>query len=61
VKEYKGEATGWVAADQVRLREGWGGGIWLTSESFKTVIGWFPYVLAIAVFLFAFSTMISWS
>ncbi|MCH2061193.1 MAG: alanine:cation symporter family protein [Verrucomicrobiales bacterium] len=61
VKEYKGEATGWVAADQIRLRDGWGGGIWLTSESFKTVIGWFPYVLAIAVFLFAFSTMISWS
>lgn len=61
VKEYKGEATGWVSADQVRLRDGWGGGIWLTSESFKTVISWFPYVLAIAVFLFAFSTMISWS
>ncbi len=61
VKEYKGEATGWVAADQIRLRDGWGGGIWLTSESFKTVISWFPYVLAIAVFLFAFSTMISWS
>ena len=61
VKEYKGEAQGWVAADQIRLREGFGGGIWLTSESFKSVIGWFPYVLAIAVFLFAFSTMISWS
>jgi len=25
------------------------------------VIPWFPYVLAVAVFLFAFSTMISWS
>ncbi|MFP6875033.1 MAG: alanine:cation symporter family protein, partial [Verrucomicrobiales bacterium] len=61
VKEYKGEAEGWVAADQLKLRDGWSGGIWLTSESFKTVIGWFPYVLAIAVFLFAFSTMISWS
>jgi len=61
VKEYKGEAQGWVAADQIRLRDGWSGGIWLTSESFKSVIGWFPYVLAIAVFLFAFSTMISWS
>ena len=61
VKEYKGEAEGWVAADEIRLRDGWSGGIWLTSESFKTVIGWFPYVLAIAVFLFAFSTMISWS
>jgi len=25
------------------------------------VIPWFPYILSIAVFLFAFSTMISWS
>ena len=33
----------------------------LTSASFATVIGWFPYVVAIAGFLFAFSTMISWS
>lgn len=33
----------------------------LTSEAFGSVISWFPYVLAIAVFLFAFSTMISWS
>ncbi|MEM9830464.1 MAG: alanine/glycine:cation symporter family protein [Bacteroidota bacterium] len=36
-------------------------GVTLTSNAFATVIGWFPYVLAIAVFLFAFSTMISWS
>ena len=33
----------------------------LTSASFATVIGWFPYVVAVAGFLFAFSTMISWS
>lgn len=33
----------------------------LTSEAFKSVIAWFPYVLMIAIFLFAFSTMISWS
>jgi AGCS family alanine or glycine:cation symporter len=26
-----------------------------------SVISWFPYILSIAVFLFAFSTMISWS
>ena len=26
-----------------------------------SVIPWFPYVLSVAVFLFAFSTMISWS
>lgn len=33
----------------------------LTSAAFGTVIGWFPYVLSLSVFLFAFSTMISWS
>jgi len=33
----------------------------LTSIAFSSVIGWFPYVLMIAIFLFAFSTMISWS
>ncbi|MBE0661977.1 MAG: alanine:cation symporter family protein [Bacteroidales bacterium] len=33
----------------------------LTSEAFSTVFSWFPYVLMLAVFLFAISTMISWS
>ena len=33
----------------------------LTSQAFATVFNWFPYVLVIAIFLFAFSTMISWS
>ncbi len=33
----------------------------LTSKAFESVIGWFPYVLSTAVFLFAYSTMISWS
>ncbi|NES97174.1 MAG: alanine:cation symporter family protein [Desertifilum sp. SIO1I2] len=32
----------------------------LTSQAFGTVIGWFPTLLALSVFLFAFSTMISW-
>ncbi len=36
-------------------------GAQLTSDAFGSVITWFPYVLGIAVFLFAFSTMISWS
>jgi len=36
-------------------------GVELTSAAFGSAIGWFPYVLAIAVVLFAFSTMISWS
>lgn len=37
------------------------GGVGLTSRSFESVLSWFPVVLAIAVVLFAFSTMISWS
>jgi len=33
----------------------------LTSQAFASVISWFPCVLTAAVFLFAYSTMISWS
>ncbi len=40
---------------------GTGAGIVKTSEAFGTVLPWFPYVLMVAVFLFAFSTMITWS
>lgn len=36
-------------------------GVQLTSEAFKSVSKIFPYLLSIVVFLFAFSTMISWS
>ena len=36
-------------------------GITLTSQAFASVISWFPFVLFVAVTLFAFSTMISWS
>lgn len=36
-------------------------GVDLTSQAFASVIPWFPYVLTIAVVLFAFSTMLSWS
>jgi len=36
-------------------------GVQLTSAAFATGFSWFPYVLAVAVVLFAFSTMISWS
>jgi len=36
-------------------------GVSLTSEAFAQRIPWFPVVLGIAVILFAFSTMISWS
>ena len=36
-------------------------GVELTSRAFASVISWFPYVLAVVVVLFAFSTLISWS
>ncbi len=36
-------------------------GVELTSAAFESSISWFPYVLAVAVVLFAFSTLISWS
>lgn len=36
-------------------------GVRATSAAFASVIPWFPYVLALAVVLFAFSTMLSWS
>lgn len=36
-------------------------GVKLTSQSFESVLPWFPYVLAVAVMLFAISTMVSWS
>ena len=36
-------------------------GAQLTSKAFSSVISWFPYILVVAIFLFAFSTMISWS
>ncbi|WP_424928717.1 alanine/glycine:cation symporter family protein [Amaricoccus tamworthensis] len=36
-------------------------GVELTSAAFATGLSWFPYILAIAVVMFAFSTMISWS
>ena len=32
-----------------------------TARAFEQVLPWFPYVLAVAVFFFAYSTMISWS
>ena len=35
--------------------------ILLTSSAFASSISWFPYVLTVAVVLFAFSSMISWS
>ena len=36
-------------------------GVELTSMAFESAFSWFPYILAVAVLLFAFSTMLSWS
>lgn len=36
-------------------------GVVATSKAFGSVISWFPYILTMAVVLFAFSTMLSWS
>ncbi|MFN7784524.1 MAG: alanine/glycine:cation symporter family protein, partial [Lysobacterales bacterium] len=42
------------------LVQGGGDGVQLTSNAFGSVVSWFPYVLTFAVFLFAFSTTITW-
>ncbi len=36
-------------------------GVSLTSRAFAQEISWFPYVLALVVFLFAYSTLLTWS
>lgn len=54
--EYGGDSTGAVLINGVAV-----GGVTLTSMAFESVIPWFPYVLTLAVVLFAISTMISWS
>ncbi len=47
--------------DPAMLNDGTISGVELTSSAFASVIPWFPYVLAVVVMLFAYSTMISWS
>ncbi|MBA0049583.1 alanine:cation symporter family protein [Streptomyces sp. AJS327] len=36
-------------------------GISVTSDAFDTALPWFPYLLTVAVLLFAFSTLLTWS
>jgi len=48
------DADGFVEIDKLE-------GARLTSMSFSSVFPWFRYVLLVAIVLFAFSTMISWS
>ncbi|MEM1212717.1 MAG: alanine/glycine:cation symporter family protein [Planctomycetota bacterium] len=40
--------------------EGWVRGAAMTAEAFGTLHGFFPLLLCVAVFVFAYSTMISW-
>ncbi len=54
--EYGGDGAGHVVVNGDIV-----GGVSLTSMAFTSVIPWFPYVLTLAVVLFALSTMISWS
>ena len=36
-------------------------GVLITKQAFSTVSDWFPYILSLVVFLFAFSTMLTYS
>ncbi|MEM7697831.1 MAG: alanine/glycine:cation symporter family protein [Verrucomicrobiota bacterium] len=51
------EVSGWVASENLADRKG----VTVTSKAFGSVLPWFPVLLTLAVVLFAFSTMISWS
>jgi len=54
---YEGGSAAEVAKPFAEANNGAG----LTSKVFEAEIVWFPYILSVAVVLFAFSTMISWS
>ncbi|MDP3922215.1 MAG: alanine/glycine:cation symporter family protein [Hydrogenophaga sp.] len=53
--------TGHVSAGGLTPLANGASGVGLTSAAFGSAVSWFPYVLALAVVLFAFSTMITWS
>ncbi len=51
----------WRDAQAAYAADGTGtDGVLVTSNAFETVLPWFPYVLTVAVALFAISTMITW-
>ena len=54
----EGEEISWVRVDDKFAAID---GINKTSRAFKQHFSWFPYVLTVAVVLFAFSTMLAWS
>ena len=53
--------SGELAALQGSAVAGTAQGVQLTSQAFATVSSWFPYLLTVVVFLFAYSTMITWA
>jgi AGCS family alanine or glycine:cation symporter len=56
-----GHYEGGSAAEAAKPFADASNGAGLTSAVFGSEVSWFPYVLSVAVVLFAFSTMISWS
>lgn len=48
-------------AGRIATASGATGGVPITSAAFGSAFGWAPYALSLAVVLFAFSTMITWS
>jgi len=48
-------------AGRIATATGATGGVPITSAAFESTFSWAGYALALAVFLFAFSTMITWS
>ncbi|MER7052119.1 MULTISPECIES: alanine/glycine:cation symporter family protein [unclassified Streptomyces] len=48
-----------ASLEEARTNEGIGG-VTITSDAFETVLPWFPYVLTVAVLLFAISTVLTW-
>ena len=46
--------------DEALAAQGGNIGVTLTTEAFRSVISWFPYLLTFCIVLFAYSTMISW-
>ena len=48
-------------AGRIATVDGSAAGVPLTSAAFGSAFAWAPYALSVAVFLFAFSTMLTWS
>lgn len=55
------QSFGAARAEVTETGEFTGDGVTLTSDAFGTFLPWFPWILTLAVALFAFSTVITWS